>query len=326
MEYDVMVSVCCLTYNHKKYIRHCLDGFIMQKTNFKFEVLIHDDASTDGTQDIIKEYEEKYPDIIKPIYQTENQYSKHIGINRTFQYPRVTGKYIALCEGDDYWSDPNKLQKQFDAMEKNPNCIVSVHKVRHIYEDGRITKNVQPSICLQDGIITSNEYLKIVGEKLFYPFQTSSYFFCSYVLNEIINNRPTFMKVSPSGDTSLMLYLVNIGDIYYIDEEMSYYRLFSQGSFTSASCENTTLYLLRLQKDIQCLIDYNKYSNYKYNKSIQTRIAFIEFKKLVIQDNISIFDIIKYKNVFKSYNIKEQISCIIHALLPKSLSKFIVLK
>jgi glycosyltransferase involved in cell wall biosynthesis len=92
---------------------------MMQKTNFAFEVLIHDDASTDKSAEIIREYEAKYPDIIKPIYQTENQYSKGVGVTRVFQFPRAKGKYIAMCEGDDYWTDPYKLQKQVDFLEEN---------------------------------------------------------------------------------------------------------------------------------------------------------------------------------------------------------------
>lgn len=118
----IVVSIVSLAYNHAKYIRQCLDGFIMQKTTFAFEVLIHDDASTDGTADIIREYELKYPNIIKPIYQTENQYQKGVAIGATYLYPRVQGKYIAECEGDDYWTDPLKLQKQIDLLEKHPEC------------------------------------------------------------------------------------------------------------------------------------------------------------------------------------------------------------
>lgn len=114
-----LVSVCTLAYNQAPYIRECLDGILMQKTTFVFELLIHDDASTDGTADIIREYEAKYPDIIKPIYQTENQYSKRVSISQKYQYPRVKGKYIAICEGDDYWTDPLKLQKQVDFLENN---------------------------------------------------------------------------------------------------------------------------------------------------------------------------------------------------------------
>lgn len=114
-----LVSIGCITYNHEKYIRDAIKGFLMQKTTFPFEILIHDDASTDGTADIIREYEKKYPDKIKPIYQMENQYSKGIPISATYQFPRARGKYIALCEGDDYWTDPYKLQKQVDFLEKN---------------------------------------------------------------------------------------------------------------------------------------------------------------------------------------------------------------
>lgn len=116
---EPLVSICCLSYNHEPFLRECLDGFMMQNTNFAFEVLIHDDASTDKSAEIIREYEAKYPDIIKPIYQTENQYSKGVGVTRVFQFPRAQGKYIAMCEGDDYWTDPYKLQKQVDFLEEN---------------------------------------------------------------------------------------------------------------------------------------------------------------------------------------------------------------
>ena len=101
---EIILSIHCLTYNHEKYIAEAIDSFLMQKTNFKFEILIHDDASTDRTVDIIKKYQQKYPEIIKPIFQTENQYSKGVNkINYKFNFIRSKGKYIALCEGDDYW-------------------------------------------------------------------------------------------------------------------------------------------------------------------------------------------------------------------------------
>ena len=121
MSQNMMVSVICNTYNHGPYVRDALEGFVTQQTNFPFEVLVHDDASTDNTADIIREYEAKYPEIIKPIYQTENQYSQKVRIDRTFQIPRITGKYVAVCEGDDYWTDPMKLQKQVDFLESHPD-------------------------------------------------------------------------------------------------------------------------------------------------------------------------------------------------------------
>lgn len=110
----IMVSIRCTVYNHEPYLRDCLEGFIMQKTNFRIEAIVHDDASTDGSATIIKEYAEKYPDIIKPIYEVENQYSKHNGSLERIMNEACKGKYIAFCEGDDYWIDPLKLQKQVD--------------------------------------------------------------------------------------------------------------------------------------------------------------------------------------------------------------------
>ena len=120
----LMVTIRCTVFNHEHYLRECLDGFVMQKTNFRFEAIVHDDASTDGSAAIIKEYAEKYPDIIKPIYETENQYSKHDGTLGRIMREHTHGKYVAFCEGDDYWTDPLKLQKQVDAA-KNVDVIVA---------------------------------------------------------------------------------------------------------------------------------------------------------------------------------------------------------
>lgn len=138
---DPLVSICCLTYNHEPYIKQCIDGLLMQQTNFSFEVLIHDDASVDKTQAIIKEYKERYPDIIKPIFQIENQYSKGVGVTRVYQFPRAKAKYIAMCEGDDYWTDPYKLQKQVDFLEANPGYSMCVGGYLRYEEDtGRYTE------------------------------------------------------------------------------------------------------------------------------------------------------------------------------------------
>lgn len=124
----VMVTVRCTAYNQEAYISRCLDGIVMQKTNFRFEAIVHDDASSDSTSTIILKYAKKYPDIIKPILEKENQYSKggFELINKIMEAAYPYGKYIADCEGDDYWIDPLKLQKQVEALEKNPT-VTCVH-------------------------------------------------------------------------------------------------------------------------------------------------------------------------------------------------------
>lgn len=121
----LMVTIRCCAYNQEPYIRECLEGFVKQQTSFRFEAIVHDDASTDGTAAIIREYAEKYPNIIRPILEKENQYSKHDGSLRRIMDEHMHGKYVAFCEGDDCWTDPLKLQKQVDYMEAHPDCVLT---------------------------------------------------------------------------------------------------------------------------------------------------------------------------------------------------------
>ncbi len=129
-----VVSICCLTYNHAQFIRQCMDGFLMQETTFPVEILVHDDASTDGTDVILREYEAKYPDKVFPLYENENKYTNGYKgrMDIVFNYSRARGKYIASCEGDDYWTDPLKLQKQVDFMEAHTDYAVCFHRCKRL--------------------------------------------------------------------------------------------------------------------------------------------------------------------------------------------------
>lgn len=133
-----LASICCITYNHASYIQEAIDSFLMQETNFPFEILVHDDASTDGTTKIVLDYAQKYPEIIKPIIQTENQYTKGGLINPRFVFPKTRGKYIALCEGDDYWTDNKKLQKQVAFLERNPGYVITYTNGQAFDENGNL--------------------------------------------------------------------------------------------------------------------------------------------------------------------------------------------
>lgn len=132
-----LVTIRCVVYNHEPYLRQCLDGFVMQRTNFLFEAIVHDDASTDGSAAIIREYAEKYPDIIKPIYETENQYSKGTLGDIMLAAGHPKAKYIAYCEGDDYWTDPNKLQLQVDFLESHPDYYMTCHAFKYYMQDSK---------------------------------------------------------------------------------------------------------------------------------------------------------------------------------------------
>lgn len=222
MEY--LVSVCCTIYNHKPYVRQCLDGFVMQKTNFPIEILIHDDASTDGTQDVIREYEEKYPDIIKPIYQKENQYSKGVSISLTYNWSRAKGKYIAMCEGDDYWTDPYKLQKQVDFLENHPDYVMCSHRFnQYIQEKGLLEEE-------QDKDFEGADYdLKnLIGGK--WLTQTLTVMYRRSALN-----LKRYAAYGMSMDMILFYELLKIGKGYCFPDIMAVYRLHNGGVWSEVS-------------------------------------------------------------------------------------------
>lgn len=265
MDSAILVSICCLTYNHEKYIRQCLDGFLKQKTNFKYEVIIHDDASTDGTPKIIKEYKERYPEIIKPIYQHINQHNlgKNLcEIYREFLYPLVSGAYIAYCEGDDYWLSEDKLEKQVVELENNPKCHMCLHRVRTVSENGRKLANTYPGADLKGGIISSRSFLKGLTDGNF--FHTSS-FLCRYDdIKKTINPMPEYYKYSYSEDVPLLLFFGYLGDNYYIDEEMSCYRRCSKGSWSEGQKENKNRVIASKEEIIQLYEAYNEYTHFEY--------------------------------------------------------------
>lgn len=138
------VTVLCMAYNQEPFIRKTLDGFVMQKTNFPFEVLVHDDASTDKTPEIIREYAEKYPDIIIPILSKENHFQSGRSILIEEFLPRIKGKYVAHCDGDDWWIDENKLQKQADFLDANPDFFICSTCAKVVWADNSHKSYISP--------------------------------------------------------------------------------------------------------------------------------------------------------------------------------------
>lgn len=140
------VSVFCLTYNHVHFIRDAIEGFLRQKTKFPFEIIIHDDASSDGTVDIVREYEGKFPHIINPIYQSKNRFSMGDELFTKFLLPKASGRYIAVCEGDDYWIDPLKLQKQVDIFNEYPDTIICGARAKTWSESKKSFTVITPAV------------------------------------------------------------------------------------------------------------------------------------------------------------------------------------
>jgi glycosyltransferase involved in cell wall biosynthesis len=228
MDKTPLVSIRCMVYNHEPYLRQCLDGFVMQQTSFPFEAIVHDDASTDGSAAIILEYAERYPDIIKPIIETENQYSKEDGTIRRILDAAMhpDSKYIALCEGDDYWTDPQKLQIQVSFLEQHPDYSLAAHDFK-VYEDANDRfRTTHPIDFLNDDeeykTLTIHDYKK----GLFFT-QTLS---CVYRKDALLNSK--FYSYEAKFDMTLFYAILTQGKCVLFNRVMGVYRT-HPGSATS---------------------------------------------------------------------------------------------
>ena len=237
-----LVTISAITFNHSRYIEECLDSFLLQKTDFPFEIVIHDDASTDGTSDIIREYAKNYPNIIKPMIQTENQWSKGVrNVTCTFNLPRASGKYIALCECDDYWCDENKLQLSYEFLEKNNDFSAVVHQTKVINSEGQFQRYFYKYMDDKE-IDTLNSYLD-------FP-HTSSFFFRNPLKTDNSEINEKFNLVS-GWDKSFVLFFIAIGKVWYFSQPMSCYRYVndSDDSWTaSMGKENRTKMIVDAEK------------------------------------------------------------------------------
>lgn len=227
-----VVSVICHTYNHERYIAHAIEGFLAQRTSFPFEIIIHDDASTDGTVDIINQYANKFSQIIRPILQQVNQYSR-AKWPPTFTVPAARGDWLAWCEGDDYWISPYKLQVQYDAMQSQVLCDLCFHKSLGIdARDG--SHDIVGASNTASSIIDGSRIIRRDGVSI----PTASIF----ARRDAALRFSRFMKENargPVADLFLEFFSAERGGALYLDETLSVYRRFSKGSFSESYVKST---------------------------------------------------------------------------------------
>jgi glycosyltransferase involved in cell wall biosynthesis len=217
------VSIICTTFNHEKYISTALDGFLSQRTNFPFEIIVHDDASADGTRSIVAAYAKRYPRLVKPIFQTENQYSKGGFKPAFFAMKLATGSFFAICEGDDYWIDRNKLQMQIDALETHPGQDFCCHSALRSFNE--LCQSEPDWSYGQRTIFTVRDILRC-PTGTFAP--TSSYILRKSILDQIPD---WFYEKAPVGDFFMEMYGARRGGALYINRPMSVYRAFTESSW-----------------------------------------------------------------------------------------------
>lgn len=236
----LMVTIQCITYNHEKYIRQCLEGFVMQKTNFRFEAIVHDDASTDGTADIIREYAKQYPDIIKPIFETENQYSKHDGTIGKIIRQNTFGKYVAMCEGDDYWIDPLKLQKQVDFLESHPDYGLVYTDVNFYFQN----KDVMKCNYISSGKLKQSHDLEEHLIKAGYMAP------CTWVYRKDFQPKKSYQYVDGTFPMALDIWAQS--KVYFLNETTAVYRHLSESASHSRSLQKGFYFtngVFQIQKD-----------------------------------------------------------------------------
>lgn len=221
-----MVTVICLTYNHEHYIRQCLDGFVGQQTTFPFEVIVHDDASSDATPQIIMDYAARHPDIIKPVFQAENQFSRGQEVRSKLWhglFQGALGKYVALCEGDDWWSAPDKLQLQVDFLEAHPDYGMCFHDAD--FYDERAHAFIGSHNRYPVDTDVSPEEL-IMGSGNFCP--TNS--LC--MRRSLCDVAPTMVFSQYVGDYPLQMYFGLVSKVRYLARSLSVYRVNTSASWT----------------------------------------------------------------------------------------------
>ena len=227
-----LVVIRCLVYNHEPYLRDCLEGFVMQQTSFPFVAVVHDDCSTDGSAAIIREYAEKHPHIIKPVYETENQYSKRDGsLGRTMDEAcgKFGAKYYAQCEGDDYWTDPRKLQKQVDFLENHPdytmvccNCEMHTPTEKFVSHEDFVRNGW--AHCDEDRELSAEETLELHG-RLAHT--------AGLAYRASLRTSDCYERLSGlNGDIRLQFTAVTTGRLYHMKDRMFVYRFMVPGSWS----------------------------------------------------------------------------------------------
>ena len=262
------VTIICTLYNHRNYIEETFRGFLMQNTAFPFEIIAHDDASTDGTADAVRDYSNRYPHIIIPILQKENRYGKdHWGHPESIN-PLIRGKYVALCEGDDYWTDSNKLEKQIRYMENHPDCAMTFHAVNYV-RNGKVVQNDRRSETERD--FSVEEIIKGSGD-----FCATSSLCCR---TDAYVQYPRFRLMADIADYPQQILMAMLGKVHYFPEIMGVYRYMAEGSWTKiiTSPEGVGKLFELIVNQIRWMSEFNCFTDYKYDDLINEQIEKVSY-------------------------------------------------
>lgn len=312
---ECKVSILCTAYNHEKYIADALEGFVTQQTDFPFEVLVSDDASTDRTADIIRDYASRYPDIIRPFLFAENQYGQGKDIYKEYFYPNARGEYIAMCEGDDYWTDPQKLQLQVDWLDAHPEYTACVHNsvfldCRTGQQDVRYSQDGDRDLHFEDVIPCGGN-----------AYQTSSLMY----RREFAFERPDYVLAAKGyGDYPRAILLSLNGAIRFIDRPMSVYRLASGPNAFSSAVLKRRSSLAHFENVLEMLSLVGGHVSECQRQSLEKAILGTRYTLLELEGKMRALIKPPYDAIFctksRSYRLKTRVKCLAPALYRKWLA------
>ena len=318
---EPLVSVCIAAYRHEKYIRGTLDGILNQKVDFPFEILIHDDASPDATPDIIREYAARWPDIIKPLFEEENQYCRNISMDGTFNFPRAKGRYIALCEGDDYWCDDTKLARQIAYMQAHPDCTFCfTNGTIHDESGTRPDRPFLPYYPEDTNILPSGDgdlQLADLVRLNFIP--TASFVFPRETLRALPDSFQTHQ--TQYGDMRLKLFLTAAGRAHYMARNTVVYREnVPTSAFQIWKREDRAKVYHRAATVVQLAKDVDEYS--RGVAAAELARLRREWLRIMAHNapNLSALHDGEVGEVYRSLPLKEKLRCSLRLRLPEGLA------
>ena len=301
-ENETLVSVISIVFNQKDYVEQCLESLVSQETTFPYKVIVHDDCSTDGTTDIVKRFAAEHADKVVLLLETENQYSQGADFCKLLK-PYIRGKYIAECEGDDWWIDPHKLQKQFDYMESHPEVAACSHAAKR-YIDSRqcFGRDLLPASKKR---AFSTDDMIAMGNQI----PTNSFFYRSefYVLPDVYRGWGV-------GDYPSSIYLSTCGVFHYDPAIMSAYRVGARGSWSSRMSSSIEANVQSLRKRIDGLEAFDRYTEGRYHESVANAVEDRNISIAVLRRN---FSAVKSNARFRSYSLKKRMTLWLRCINPK---------
>ena len=250
---DIKVSVLMITYNHENLIAQAIESVLEQQVSFEYEIVIGEDCSTDNTRAIVQTYQEKYPDRIRALLPAQN-----LGMTRNFEATlnHCRGQYIALLEGDDYWTSPQKLQTQVNFLDAHPDCAICFHNASVVYEDGsQETRNFSPP---------DQKPISDLRDLFYENFMATP---TVMFRNRLCDRLPSWFHYLKMGDWTLHILNAQFGKIGYLNPVMAVYRIHSGGVWSSSS------QTARLQASIKMFEYLNTHFRGKYSYLISYHLA-----------------------------------------------------